>query len=399
MKFHLPLFLRRNSKTSSQFAYIGEIHELSDLSNDATAVLLGQTVIMTLDAPLIDGSNAFIPQPTRESRRRDFSFNALRQPPSRLYSSVHPEVVRHIESQRTSRVILAADAIFALAARQKRGDIVLICNGYEARDQTYLDTYLFRHGQLVNITEAVLKPADHPRFPIDVKQHLDAALSDYPAARILWTSPLTPIELNGYPLEAVGPEMYSAKFASVTYDGKTTPRSPRLPTIVTLLTVAGCVGAGALDVNALAQKRAIYDRLTQQTPGSMPTIALEILQARADWQRETDAVPPIQRLTSANRLLNAVASNPDWRITRLSVVTQRGSETSTPPVTVPLDTAPLSITLTTPIKPNVQATDHAQPIVATLSQQTGTKLIVKRNAIAADTDPTRLRIAIDTENP
>lgn len=401
MKFRSPFTSRSAKRTGDTLTYVGEIHELSGLSGDETVVLLGQTVIMSDDASTVVESNAYIPQPIRASRRKDFSFESLRQPPHLLYSSIHPDVAHHIEAQPKARIILAADAIFALAARQKLSDAVLICNGYEARDHTYLDTYLFRHGQLLHITEATLKPAEHPRFPIDVKQHLSTALSDFPNARILWTAPLTPIELNGYPLEPVGPEIYNAHFAPVTHDGKTTPRSSKLPAMAAVLTIVACLVAGVLDINALTQKRAVYDQLTQQTPGSAPTVALEVLQARADWQRETDAAPPIQRLAASNQLLAAVASKPDLRITRLSVATRRGSETATPPIAATAEAAAISLTLTTPIQPTVQATDQAQPIVAALSQRTGTKLTVKQQGIASTTtsDPNRLRIVIDADNP
>lgn len=402
MKFRSPFTSRSTTRSGHSLAYVGEIHELSALSGDETVVLLGQTVIMSLDAPTEIGSNAYIPQPIRESRRKDFSFAALRQPSRLLYSSIHPDVAHHIASQpKPPRIVLPADAIFALAARQTRNDALLICNGYEAHDQTYLDTYFFRHGQLLHITEATLKPSGHPRFLIDVKQHLASVLADFPTARILWTAPLTPIELDGYPLEPVGPEIYNANYAPVTHDGKTTPKSPKLPVVAVLLTLAACFIAGALDINALSQKRAIYDHLSQQTPGSTSTVALEVLQARAEWQRETDLVPASQRLASANQLLAAVAGNPDLRITRLSIATRRSSETATPSIAAPVETSAISLTLTTPIQPSLQATDQVQPIVAALSQKVGTKLTVKQQGIAPTTtsDSNRLRIIIDADNP
>lgn len=399
MNLRLPRRATASTSDSPAFAYLGEEPDLTTLRGGEIAVVLGKMVIMNLDEPPRDGTNTYVPQPTRESRRKDLSVAALRQQPSNLYSSIHSVLARHIETHdHRTRFVLAADAMIALAAQQKRTETLLICNGYEAVHHTYFDTYLFRHGQLMRITEAIIKETTHLRYANDVKQQLDEALADYPDARILWVAPLSPLSLPGYKLELVGPEIYAGRFPVVTHDGQTTPPSPKLPAIATAATIIACLGVGAVDVASLSQKRATYDALTQQIPGSTPTVALEVLQARAAWQRDADANTAEVILSPANHLLAAIAQNPDWRITSLSFSTQRGAETAPTNISPSADTAPLSVTLSTPLVANLPLMDQAQPIVAALTQHIGRKLVIKQQGISTAAQDGRLYVTIDAEN-
>lgn len=393
-------FRSRRSSTpdAPPIVYLGQTLELDNLTGGEIAIVLGELVIMNMDEPPEEGSGNLIhvPQPTRQSRRKDFSLAALRSPARSLYASIHPDLAQQMDGQpHDTRFVLAVDAMFALASRHSRTETLLICNGYHAADETYFDLYLFRHGQLVRTDEANIKPADHPRYPFEVKQQLDELLSDYPEARILWTTPLSPLELPGYDLEYVGPEIYLGKFPSLTHDGRTTPPSPKIPAIATAGVIALCIGTGAYDAAVLSKKRDTYDTLTQQNTAT-PPLALEILQARANWQRETDGIGTDRIISPAANLLSALATNSDLRITSLSLTTQRGSETTTPPVPQSAETTPLSVTLTMPVRSSESVTDQAQPIVAALNQQTGMKLIVKPQGLTATQDG-RLRVIVGTD--
>lgn len=390
---------------TSQVVYLGETDGLSSLAGDETVIVLGELVIMNLDEPPNDGVGATIhvPQPTRELRRRDWSLAAFRNPPRRLYSSIHPLLADHIESHpRSSNFILAVDAMCALAATHQRTEALLIVNGYEtgaqrAGERTHLDTYLFRFGQLICITESIIhKEKSHPRYAVDIKQQLDTALTDHPDAKVLWTAPLTPIDIPGYTLEYVGPEIYRGKFPRVTRDGQTTPPSPKIPAFATAGVLVACMGVGAVDIGALNQKRATYDALTQQNT-SNPTIALEVLQARAKWQQETDGITPDHILSPATRLLAAISQNPEWHVTALSLATQRGTETAAPSIPPPSETAPLSVSLSIPMVPNISAIEQAQPVVAALNQRTGMKLIVKQQGLLTTAQDGRLALTIITD--
>lgn len=393
---------RRNPRKGDRtLAYIGEPKDIRDYPAHTTCVVLGQLVIMNLNVPPQESSQTFVPQPTRTSHRNDFSLSALRHPPTVLYADIHPLLAEYIETgdrHNGVRVVLASDAMMTLARKQGRNSTLLICNGYEAPDTTYFDTYLFHNGQLIHITESLIKPATHPRYGIDVRQHLDEALAEYPDARILWTAPLSAVDIPGYVLEPFGSEIYHHKFHPVTHDGKTAPPSPKIPAIATAATLALCVGTGAFDLATLGQTRATYDRLTSETRENT-TLALEILQARADWQRETSSNSSEVVLGPANRLLAAVAQNPEWRLRSLSTKTQRGSETATPAIPKGNEASSLSVILSTSLLPNTSPTDQAQPIVATLSQKTGTQLIVRQQGITTTTDSGHLLITIDADNP
>lgn len=389
-------FRRSKSSKPDKLTYLGETEDLTTLTGGETVIVLGELVIMNLDEPPHNGVGAtiHIPQPIRELRRRDLSLAAMRHPAHHLYSSIHPQLADHIEAHpRASNFILAVDAMCALAATQ-RTESILIVNGYEAADLTYLDTYLFRFGQLIKITESVInKERSHPRYSVDVKQQLDSALTDYPDARVLWTAPLSPIDIQGYDIEFIGPEIYQGKFPSVTRDGQTTPPSPKIPAVATVSVLVGCLGVGAVDLGTLNQKRSTYDALTQQNT-SNPTIALEVLQARAKWQQETDGASAEHTLAPAARLMAAIAQSPEWHVTALSLATQRGPETATPAIPPSADTAPLSVTLSIPAVPNISAIEQTQPVVAELNRRTGMKLIVKPDGLITTAQDDRLTVTI-----
>lgn len=390
----MSILSRLAKSPSAPLAYIGETDDLAHLTGGETAIILGGLIIMNLNEPPHEGGNvAHIPQPPRESRRRGFTL--ARQKGTHLHLSIHPLLAQHIQHQaRGTRFILAADAMFALAAQRKTTATLLICNGYESPQHTYFDTYLFHAGQLVRITEAIIKPAHHARYAVDVKQQIDEVLNDFPDAHILWTAPLSPLPLDGYTLESVGAEIFAGKFPLVTHDGRTTPASPKIPAFVTAAMLLGCAGVIGYDVMTLTNKRNAYDRLTRDTAANVPSTALDVLQARARWQRETDAVPVESIVAPAQRLLLAVAQNPEWHISKFALATQRGPDSGAPGSP---DASPLSITLIVPAVPNVSATDQTQPIIAALSQRTGARLVVKPQAITPLPQEGRLRITVDVE--
>lgn len=386
----------RSTTSTPSTVFIGETADLQKLSGNEIAVVLGDLVIMNLDEPPQEGSSVLVhvPQPTRESRRRGFSLSSVRQTTTRLYISIHPALAAYIEENPNStKFILAADAMLALSAQIKE-DTLLLVNGYEAADQTFLDTYLFQHGQLVRLTEALIKPSSHPRYHIEVRQQIDAAIAEYPDARVVWTAPLTSLELDGIPTNHIDASCYAGKHPPVTHDGRTSPPSPKFPALATAVILASCVAVGFTDATTMMQKRNTYDELTRQATVA-PSAALEILQTRAQWQQETDQMSAEKKIAPAATLMTALVQHPEWRLTAIDIATARATETI-PSQSPPSETALLSITLSTPFTPGTTAAGIAQPLVAALNKQTGMRLVVKPNGLTSKQDG-RLSVTIVAE--
>jgi hypothetical protein len=389
---------RHGASNLDQYAYLGEADDITRSNRAAISVILGELVIMQMDEPPQEGGTGYVSQPIRESRRNDFSLSALRSQSAQLYTSIHPDLAQHIATFPKRRYVLAADAILALATRQRNSKTLLICSGYSTLDKTYFDTYLFRHGQLVRVTEAIVKPADHMRYAVDIRDQIEEALTEYPDARILWTPPLRPLQLSGIKLEHVGPEMFAGKCPTLTHDGQTASPSPKAPALATAATIALCLGWIVYDASALTNRRDEYKMLDHGKDTSAPK-DLEVLQARANWQKEVDASKPKNGLDSASRLLAAIAQNPEWRIASFDVaidniamdglLTKTGANTATP--------VPLVIVMTAPTVPNVPILNQAHPIVAALKDRTGMNLIVGQQGLTTATPDGRLRLSIESE--
>lgn len=393
------LFGHKTTATPSgpHIAYLGAPADIAmQLPHNTIGVVLGQLVIMAVDEPPQEITNTFIPQPTRVNHRSDFSLKALQQKAVALHSSIHPLLAQQIETldkARGTRFVLAVDAMCKLAQRYRRHKSLVICNGYEATDQTYFDTYLFHHGQLIKTVEAMIKPAGHMRYTVDVRQQLDNILSEHPGAKILWTAPLSPLDLPGYELDIIGPEIYQHKYPSVMFDGRTTPPNPKIPAVATAAVLLGCVAAGAIDVSIFTQKRQTYDQLTQINTDTIAA-PIEILQTRADWERSNNSDVIDKRYTQAKTLFATIASHPDWRVQSVSLKTQAAGD---PSPNTPADTPSISLTLITPSLAGLTPTEQAHSVIETLHQSTGMQLTVRQQGITTMPETTQLRITIDID--
>lgn len=395
----LPKFSFRNwnNKNKNDYAYIGNVSDLNTLALDSTAIVLGELVIMNIDEAPQEGGLEYVAQPTRQSRRKDISLRALQDNATQIYSSIHPDFAHHIATTgKHTRYILAVDAMIALANKHKKTKTLLICNGYETPDQTYFDTYLFRHSQLIRITEAIIKPPTHMRYTVDVREQLQEALTECPDAHILWTPPLTPLNIDGFQLESTNPTIYSAKFPPVTHDGQTKQPSSKIPAIATVATIALCIGWASIDASTLNQKRTQYQSLTSNSTAT-PTIDLEMLQARAKWQTEIDASTPEKDLWPANTLLTAIAEHPVWKVISLSIAKPPGTDETGTTAPAQTDISPLSIVLTTPLPSSQAPEEYVQPFLATLNQRTGMKLFVRQQNLTTETQNGQLRLTLEVE--
>lgn len=373
--------------------YFGQTSELQGPAAPTNMVILGELVMMSIGSPPNDPSDTYIPQPIRPSHRTDISIAALRSKPTLLHSVIHPALVDYMDRHPETRVILAADAMCKLAQKYRHKNHLLICNGYEATDHTHLDVYVFHHGQLTQVTESRIRESDHPRYSADVKEKLSDLTTDIPGAHILWTAPLRPIEIQGFPLEFIGPEIYQPSFPQVRTDGRTDPPSPKLPAIATAAVIALCAGWGAYDLKQLATARQIYDELSQNTPNT--DIPIDVLRARADWQRSLDAEPPEQPFMPAEKLMAAIAQHPEWQLQGLQLSTRRAGE----PEIASSSTTPLTMTLLLP--DNTQtATEQAYTTVSTLATASGIRLTVRPQGLSTLQDnqqSPRLRIVVDMD--
>lgn len=392
MKLSFPKFKSPGIK-SHKHVFLGELPDMDLLRGGEIGVITGELIIMNIDEPPQDIEGHYVSQIVRESARKDFSLKALKETSTQIHSAIHSGIARHINTHhKRTRFILAMDAMLALAATYKTNDTLLICNGFEAETKTYFDTYLFHHGQLIRITEAIIRQVNHARYAADVREQIEDALIEYPTARIIWTPPLTPFNIDNLTFEYAGMEIYNGKFPAITHNGEIAPPSPKIPIIATATTLIACIGWGAYNLSTMQDKVALYDRLTRDN--DTPSMNLEILQHRAAWQK-TINTNTINSFTNAQKLIAAIAQNPEWRLTNLSINTHRpdeenailsnGSNGSNAQ-------SNLSIILTTPNNPNVSTHEQANTIVTQLNQQTGLKLIVDRQGLSVQEQ--RLRLII-----
>lgn len=394
-----PIFARRSktSPTSPNIIYLGEPADIAgQLPDDTIGIVLGQLIVMAVDEPPQEITNTFIPQPKRVSHRSDLSLKALQQKAVTLHSSIHPllaQQIQTIDKARGIRFVLTVDAMCKLAQRYRRCKNLVICNGYEASEQTYFDIYLFHHGQLIQTIESMIKPAAHMRYAMDVRQQLDNVLSEIPGAKILWTAPLSPLELPGYELEFIGPDIYKHKYPPLMFDGRTTPPNPKIPAAATAAILLGCITVGAIDVSTFAQKRQTYDQLTQIDTDTIAPI--DILQTRAEWERSNNTNEIANRFAQAKTLFATIATQPDWRIQSLSLKTQTPGATDTP--NTPLETASINMTLTTPNVVGRTPTEQAYSVIETLRQSTGMQFTVRQQGITTMPTTAQLNITIDID--
>lgn len=382
--------------TRGHIAYLGEPADIAgQLPDNTIGIVLGQLVVMAVDEPPHEITNTFIPQPKRLNHRADFSLKALQQKAVALNSSIHPLLAQQIETldkARGIRFVLAVDAICKLAQRYRRRKSVVICNGYEASEQTYFDIYIFHHGLLIKTIESMIKPASHVRYGMDVRQQLDSVLAEYPGAKVVWTAPLSQLDLPGYDLDLVGPEIYEYKFPPVMCDGRTTPPNPKIPAIATAAVVVGSLAVGALDVSAFVQKRQTYDQLTMSNADTL-SAPIEILQTRADWERGNNTDLVDKRYTQAKTLFSIIAAHPEWRVQSISLKTQAAGDAS--PIAA-VDTPSISMTLITPSTAGRTPTEQAHGIVDALHNASGMQLTVRQQGITTISEA-QLRITIDID--
>lgn len=393
------LFGRKATTAPSgpRIVYLGEPADIAgQLSDHTIGIVLGQLVVMAVDELPQEITNTFIPQPKRVNHRSDLSLKALQQKAVTLHSSIHPLLAQQIETLDKAhgiRFVLAVDAMCKLAQRYRRHKSLVICNGYEAQDQTYFDIYLFHHGQLIKTVESMIKPAAHMRYAVDVRQQLDNVLSEHPGAKILWTAPLSPLELPGYELDYIGPDIYQHKYPALMFDGRTTPPNPKIPAVATAAIVLGCIAAGVLDVSTFTQKRQIYDQLTQIHSNAI-TAPIEILQTRVDWERSNNSDVIDNRFAQAKTLFSTIANQPDWRVQSLSLKTQAGGPMAP---NIPADAPSISMILITPSASGQTPTEQAHSVIDTLHQATGMQLTVRQQGIASMPETAQLRITIDID--
>lgn len=382
--------------TRGHIAYLGEPADIAgQLPDNTIGIVLGQLVVMAVDEPPHEITNTFIPQPKRLNHRTDFSLKALQQKAVALNSSIHPLLAQQIETldkARGIRFVLAVDAICKLAQRYRRRKSVVICNGYEASEQTYFDIYIFHHGLLIKTIESMIKPASHVRYAMDVRQQLDSVLAEYPGAKVVWTAPLSQLDLPGYDLDLVGPEIYEYKFPPVMCDGRTTPPNPKIPAIATAAVVVGSLAVGALDVSAFVQKRQTYDQLTMSNADTL-SAPIEILKTRADWERGNNTDLVDKRYAQAKTLFSIIAAHPEWRVQSISLKTQAAGDAS--PVAA-VDTPSISMTLITPSTAGRTPTEQAHGIVDALHNASGMQLTVRQQGITTISEA-QLRITIDID--
>lgn len=390
---------------SANLAYIGQVRDLDpamDTQNATTYVILGDLVLMAIDAipnippasstGLSDGDD-YIAQPIRPSHRTDLSLAAIKTKPTHLHSIIHPALGQHINRHPGKRYILAADAMCKLAQKHRHKKHLLICNGYEAPEHTHLDVYQFAYGQLISVTESQLHETTHSRYVADVQEKLAKLTADIPDAHILWTAPLSAIELPSFPMEIIGPDIYQHKFLEVRTDGRTQPPSPKIPAIATILVIAGCTGIGAYDLQKFTQVRTAYDQLSQSTPTT--DLPIDQLRTRATWQNALDTSAPQTTLKLAETLMAAIAQHPDWQLQSLQLATRRAGE----PEIASANTSPLSITLLLPDQANQTAVEQAYQAITTLSSVTGIRLTVRPQGLStqADNQQSKIRIVADME--
>lgn len=405
MSLRFPKFARpslpKTAKSVEPVQYLGEAPECYTGNLAKTNVILGELVVMNLDEPPQAQATTYVDQPARESGRNDFTLrrviNTLQGKNTVLHSKIHAALAELAGQKKQGRLILAVDAFIALAKKERKTKNLLICSGYETPEQTYFDTYLFRSGQLIRITEANIKPVSSPRYASDVQEQINDAIAEYDSVRIIWTPPLKPIELQGLTIEHAGPEIFKGKFPPVTQDGKASIAGRHIPTYIFATSIALCAAWLAWDVNALSSKRNAYDQLVQRSSQTAAS-DLELLEARARWQKEADTRNAVSVLQPAKTLLAATATNPSLLVSSISIATPQGEDSGADPRAFqPKSQAPLEIVLTAPDEKHIPALDQAQPIVAALKNQTGLNLYIGQQGIRQDTQTGMLKLSIEVQ--
>lgn len=399
MKLGFPKF-KSNSQSratsTENIKYLGVPNDLAFLPV-GKCVILSELVVMNLEQPV--QMDNYVSQPIRQCARNDISLASLTSTFSGnntiLHSSIHQSLAGQVTNSTKHNYILAVDAFIAYAARQRKSDVLLICSGYEVEEKTFFDTYLFKHGQLIRITEAELKPVTNPRYMTDVRNQIEEAISDYTSARIIWTPPLTPIDLHlpGHKVEIVGNEIFKGRFPAITKDGKVTTSVQKKPLFATLAVLTFCISWGAYDVYSFQQARDSYQKMLRQS--ETETIDLTLLQNRANWQTDSDLAGS-DILKPAANFLSAVANKPELKITSMDLKTSRGSDASSA-VNGSKILSPMVFVVTAPNHPSIPSLDQVHPIITDLKNQTGLNLFVGQQGISSGSTDSRLKISIDAD--
>ncbi|MCD5327912.1 hypothetical protein ACFFU8_09240 [Chromobacterium piscinae] len=337
--------------------YLGDAAGVAQLQpSKKPIILLGELVFASLEkSPIRKG---FLPQPPR-SLGKILRIGKQRH----MYVQIH-ETLLNVEKR--VRFSLAVDSILRYGRKQKGRCIII--NGSHSVDETYISLYTFDKGELVKISEKILVSADNFRYDTEVRQLLDQ--HSHPDTRLIWTNPLLPVDYPGLILAKDTPFAKATSTRLTRHTAHHGLRQMALPAGLAIVALVGYAATVASDVARFNAVKHDYQRLAAAGPTSIES--LDLLRARDQWMKSGN--PLQQQLPNLDKLLIAVGSHPDWRITELTLGESDQMEGPNTEQAAKQAVKVIQFKLRVQRQPDVAPLDQAQPILAELASSTGITL-------------------------
>lgn len=370
-----PRMARAASTASRVTGFLGDVGEIGNVRPAAGSVINGQLVFINTGDEKPEGSY------TRQAPRRLTRWYNIRAQ-QYLQVWVHDAL---IAAAPGGRFRFAVDAI--LRHGQSTRGRCIIFNGYAASGHTYLNSYSFKDGQLLNVAEHLV-PANPSRYETEMRL-IVSDLNNFADTKLYWTSPLPEIT---YPGLTVLPAEIFTKVRSVAL-GHGGRRSLNIRALAPVIACGVALLVYAMTISSQLLSFRHYTAQAEQEHRAIATLAepLDVLAARDAWLRapnlmaaHTSAIAP---------LLSTIAMHGAWRVQSLTISAQAKDASVATGTRKPAaagnasgQTAPdLELVLSVP-STGAAPLDQAQPILEHLAGATGTDLHLADNGQTSKAD-------------